>query len=93
MKDKLGGQIMKEYVGLRLKTCNYLKDNNDEDKRQCVIRENLIFKIPKTFSNQLKLKIKQAIQKKNETEGHSFKEIHKKIIKNNKLILFYTSNL
>ena len=49
MKDKLGGEIMKEFVGLRLKTYNYLKDNNDEDKKQCVVRENLIFKIPKTF--------------------------------------------
>ena len=24
---------MKEFVGLRAKTCNYLKDNNDEDKK------------------------------------------------------------
>ena len=32
MKDELGGQIMKEFVALRAKTYNYLKDNNDEDK-------------------------------------------------------------
>ena len=31
MKDEFGGQIMKEYVGLRAKTCSYLK-NNDENK-------------------------------------------------------------
>ena len=30
MKDKLGGQIMKQFVALRAKTCTYLKDNNDE---------------------------------------------------------------
>ena len=33
MKDELGGQIMKEFVGVRAKTCSYLKDNNDEDKK------------------------------------------------------------
>ena len=34
MKYKLGGQIMKEFVGLRAKTYSYLNDNNDEDKKQ-----------------------------------------------------------
>ena len=33
MKDELGGQKMKEFVGLRAKTYRYLKDNNDEDKK------------------------------------------------------------
>ena len=33
IKDKLGGQIMKEVAGLIAKTCSYLKDNNDEDKK------------------------------------------------------------
>ena len=33
MKDELGGQIIKEFVGLRAKTYSYLKDNNDEDKK------------------------------------------------------------
>ena len=48
MKDELGGQIMKELVGLRAKTYSYLKDNNDEDKkakgtRKCVIKRKLKF--------------------------------------------------
>ena len=30
MKDKLGGQIMKKFVGLRGNTYSYLKDNDDE---------------------------------------------------------------
>ena len=33
LQGELGGQIMKELVGLRAKTYNYLKDNNDEDKK------------------------------------------------------------
>ena len=33
MKDELGGQIIKKFVGLRAKTCIYLKDNNDEDEK------------------------------------------------------------
>ena len=32
LKDKLGGQIMKELAGLKAKTYSYLKENNDEDK-------------------------------------------------------------
>ena len=48
MKDKLGEQIMKEFVGLRAKTYSYLKDNNDEDKKakgtkKCVIKRKLKF--------------------------------------------------
>ena len=43
MKDGLRGQIMKQFVGLRAKTYNYLKENNDENKKvkgtkKCVIR-------------------------------------------------------
>ena len=31
MKDELGGQIMKQFFGLRARTYSYLKDNNDEN--------------------------------------------------------------
>ena len=48
MKDELGRQTMKEFVGLTAKTYSYLKDNNDEDKkvkdtRKCVIIRKLKF--------------------------------------------------
>ena len=32
MKDELGGQIIKEFVGLRVKTYSYLKEKDGEDK-------------------------------------------------------------
>ena len=48
MKDELGEQIIKEFVGLRSKTCSYLLDNNDKDKKvkgtqKCVIKRKLKF--------------------------------------------------
>ena len=33
MKDELGGKIMREFAALRVKTCNYLTDDGDEDKK------------------------------------------------------------
>ena len=46
MKDELGRQIMKEFIGLRAKTSSYLKDNNNKDKetkdtKKCVIKRKL----------------------------------------------------
>ena len=48
MKDELGGQITKKLVGLRPKTCSYLKDSNDECKKakgtkRCVVKRKLKF--------------------------------------------------
>ena len=47
MIDVLGGQIMKDFVGLRAKTYSYLNDKNDEDKKGGK-KGNLNFKIAKT---------------------------------------------
>ena len=33
MNDELVEQIMNKFFRLRAKTCSYLKDNNDEDKK------------------------------------------------------------
>ena len=33
MKDELGEQNIKEFVGLRATTYSYLQENNDEDKK------------------------------------------------------------
>ena len=33
MKDALGGKIMKQFLGLRAKTYNYLIDDENEDKK------------------------------------------------------------
>ena len=53
MKDKIGGQLMNEFVKLKEKTYNYLKDNNDENKKakglkSVLQKENFILKIKKT---------------------------------------------
>ena len=41
MKDELAGQIMKVFVGLRAKTCSYLK-GNDEVKKVKSIKEKML---------------------------------------------------
>ena len=69
MKDKIGGQLMNEFVKLKEKTYNYLKDNNDENKKakglkSVLQKENFISKIKKTVEKQLKLELKQTILKK-----------------------------
>ena len=44
MKDELGGQVMKTFVGLRVKTYSYLKNNNNGQKgkgtKKFVIKRN-----------------------------------------------------
>ena len=47
IKNELGAQIMKEFVGLRAKIYTYLKDNNVEDKKakgpkKCIIKKKKI---------------------------------------------------
>ena len=63
MKDELGGQIMKEFAGLRPKTFSYLNDNNKDDKKardtkKDVIKIKFKFHDHKNCLKQLKLKTK-----------------------------------
>ena len=44
MKHELGGQIMKTFVVFRVKTCSYLKDNDDEYKNAKVVQKCAIKK-------------------------------------------------
>ena len=48
MKDELGGEIMTEFLGFRLKTNSYLMDDGNSDKKakgtkKCVIKQVLKF--------------------------------------------------
>ena len=48
VKDELGWEIMKEIVGLRWKTCSYLRENNDEQNiikgtKTCVLKRKFKF--------------------------------------------------
>ena len=48
MKDELSRNIMKEFVGLGVKTYNYLADDNNENKKakgtkKCIIKRKLKF--------------------------------------------------
>ena len=62
-KDKLGGKIMRNFVGLRANTYSYLKDNDGEDKKakcskKCAIKRNLKLRDYKNIQKHHKLKIK-----------------------------------
>ena len=79
---------MKEFVGLRAKTYNYLTDNNDEDKtakstKTCVIKRKLKFHNYKNCLEAAKIENKISHLEKNKIDVDSLKEF----IKDNKLIL------
>ena len=83
MKDKLGEQIMKEFVGLRAKTYSYLKDNNDEDKKakgtkKYVIKRKLKFQDYKNCLEEAQIERKINYLRKKKTDLDSLKEDKKK---------------
>ena len=92
MRDELGGQIMKEFVGLRAKTYSYLKGNNGEDKeakgpKKCVIKRKLKFQDYENCLEAAQIENKINHLEKNKIEVDSLKEDQKEFLKNNQLIL------
>ena len=82
MKVELGGKIMTEFVALRLKTCSFLTDDCEEDKKakgtkKCVIKRRLKFNDYKDclLNNQIVLKSQQRF--KNESHDVYTEEINK----------------
>ena len=89
MKHELGGQNMKEFVGLRAKTYSYLKDNNDQDKKckrhkKCIIKTKLKFQDYKNCLEAAQIENKLNHLEKNKMMYIVLKKIKKN--KNNKLI-------
>ena len=87
IKDKLGGKIMKVFVGLRAKTYNYLTENNDESKKakrakKCVILRKLKFEDYKNCleATQLENKIihQSLIEKMNLFQYKNMMKLKKK---------------
>ena len=91
MKDELGGQVMKEYVGLRAKTYSYLKDSVDEDKKakgtkKCVIKRKLKFQDYKNCLKAAQIERKISYLRKKKINIDSLIEDQKEFV-NNKIIL------
>ena len=92
MKDELSGQTMNEFVELKAKSYNYLKDNNDEDKKSkatknCIIKRKHKCRDYKNCSEAAQIGKKINYLEKNKFDVDSLKEDKKEFIKNNKPIL------
>ena len=86
MKDELGGKIMKEFVGLRTKSYNYLIENDSEDKKakdtkMCVIKRKPKFEDYKHCLEATQLENKINHLEKNKTDIDNLKESHKEFTK------------
>ena len=79
MKDRLGGKIMKKYVGLRAKTNSCLIDDGSEDKKakgtqKCVIKRKLKFENYKNCSEATQIENKTNYIEKNKINIDSLKK-------------------
>ena len=88
----LGGQMMKEFVGLRAKAYIYFKDNNDKDKRakgtkKCAIKRNLKFQDYKNCFEAVQIENNINHLEEIKIQADRLKEGQKEFVKNNKLIL------
>ena len=74
---------MKEFVGVRGKTCSYLKENNNENKKvkdtnKCAIKRELKFQYYKNYLNKAKIDRKLNYLEKNRFNVDKLKEFVKK---------------
>ena len=83
MNDELRGKVMKEFVGLRAKSCSYLIDDGSEDKKakgtiKCLIKRKLKFEDYKSSLEATQLETKINHLGKNKTDVFKFEKIIKK---------------
>ena len=83
MKDELGGQVMKEFVGKRAKTYSYLKENNDEDKKAKGTKKSFIQRKLKFQDYKNILEVAQIENKINNLEKIKLIQIVLRKIKKN----------
>ena len=77
---------MKEFIGLRVKTFSYLKDNNDEDRKakgtkECVVKRKLKFEDYKNCLESVQIENEINNLEKNRNEVNIVKKDHKEFIK------------
>ena len=87
IKDELGGQIMKEFVGLKANANSYLKDNNTVDEKakgtkKWVVKRKLKFQDYKNCLEAAQIENKINHLKKTKTDVDIVKEDQKEFIKN-----------
>ena len=83
MKDELGGQVTKEFVGKRAKTYSYLKENNDEDKKAKDTKKSFIQRKFKFQDYKNCLEVAQIENKINNLEKIKLMQIVLRKIKKN----------
>ena len=91
MKDEVGGQITKEFAGLRAKSYTYVKDNNYEYKKakgtkKCVIVRKLKFQDYKNWLEPAQIEREKKHLENKKLNLDSLKEDLKEFLKNIKLI-------
>ena len=82
IKDELGRNMMKQFVGLRAKTYSYLKDDGSEDKKAKATKKYVIRRKPKLENYENCLEATKRDNKMSYLEKNKLKQIVlKKILK------------
>ena len=87
MKNELGGQIMKKFVGLKPNSYSYLKDNDDEGKKskgtkKCFIKRKLKFQDYKNCLKRSQCGNRINYFEKKEIDADCHKQDKKEFIEN-----------